>query len=135
MYFGEIHIATNLNFDHRKDRKMALVTFESTEEAIDALIVSLLLLNHRVYFVVSKKIHTSPQKEFSLRPPLTVWKYQISFIHFTTFFVHTEPQLTWKLQSSLLLQKYMYEYFFWNCTLMFPAERRLFFTGRREFLN
>ena len=97
MYFGEIHIATNLNFDHRKDRKMALVTFESTEEAIDALIVSLLLLNHRVYFVVSKKkIHTSPQKGFSLRPPLTVWKYQISFIHFNTFFVHTEPQLPWK---------------------------------------
>ena len=70
MYFGEIHIATNLNFDHRKDRKMALVTFESTEEAIDALIVSLLLLNHRVYFVVSKKKSILPHKrDFLLDPP------------------------------------------------------------------
>jgi len=31
------------NFDYRKDRKMALVTLTSTEEAIDALIVSFIL--------------------------------------------------------------------------------------------
>lgn len=32
-----------VNFDYRKDRKMALVTLTSTEEAIDALIVSFIL--------------------------------------------------------------------------------------------
>ena len=34
---------TYINFDYRKDRKMALVTLTSTEEAIDALIVSFIL--------------------------------------------------------------------------------------------
>lgn len=58
------------NFNHRKDRKMALVTLTTTEEAIDALIVSFILLFQKMSIPMPWKVIGNSEGVGSQKPEI-----------------------------------------------------------------